>query len=152
MAKKLSQTVKGYEGTLDADDARHVVGQRKGYEPLRTALQDPWSKPPAVLFHGGARPTIDVVPRTSSLPDDQIRLRQSTGGYAPGKISLLRLWAMRAIPARAASAGIMVNMKSRCAGPKSSACRIFAIQTVSVTDPPTALKQLENRQSARSVQ
>jgi hypothetical protein len=25
MAKKLSQTVKGYEGTLDADDARHVV-------------------------------------------------------------------------------------------------------------------------------
>jgi hypothetical protein len=46
----------------------------------------------------------------------------------------------------------MVNMKSRCAGPKSSACRIFAIQTVSVTDPPTALKQLENRQSARSVQ
>jgi hypothetical protein len=41
MAKKLSQTVKGYEGTLDADDARHVVGQRKGYEPLRTALQDP---------------------------------------------------------------------------------------------------------------
>ena len=151
MAKKLSQTINGYEGTLDADDARHVVGERKGYEPLRTALQDPWSKPPAVLFHGGARPTIDVVPRTS-LPDDQIRLRQSTGGYAPGKISLLRLWAMRAIPARAASAGIMVNMKSRCAGPKSSACRIFAIQTVSVTDPPTALKQLENRQSARSVQ
>lgn len=29
MAKKLSQTVKGYEGTLDADDASHVViGER----------------------------------------------------------------------------------------------------------------------------
>jgi hypothetical protein len=30
MAKKLSQMVKGYEGTLDADDARDLVRQRNG--------------------------------------------------------------------------------------------------------------------------
>ena len=49
MAKKLTQTVKGYEGTLDADDARHVVRQPKGYEPGRTALKTPGSKPPATI-------------------------------------------------------------------------------------------------------
>ena len=42
MAKKLSQTVKGYEGTLDANEMRAMFfAQRKGYEPDRTALQDP---------------------------------------------------------------------------------------------------------------
>jgi hypothetical protein len=61
MAKKLSQAVKGYEGTLDADDARHLVRQRNGYEPGRTRCKTPWSKPPAALFHCG------VAPRTRSL-------------------------------------------------------------------------------------
>jgi hypothetical protein len=44
-----------------------LFAQRKGYEPGRDGVARPPVQTSAALFHCGARPTIDVVPRTSSL-------------------------------------------------------------------------------------
>ena len=59
--------VKGYEGTLDADDRAILFASATVTSLVGRRCKTPWSKPPAALFHCGARPTIDVAPRTSSL-------------------------------------------------------------------------------------